>query len=231
MKRHPEGTRLDLIIGLLLVFLLASSVVLTSGCGQKTEVESPEVGPLESPFSEIIPTAEDLFIDLFNLSYSRSEETIYYPDGSIGYFRMFGNEAAGYTTLSGEPKPESPSVLLSMGIYEYQNEEQAKKRILEEKERRWYDESESEFYAKQFGLPLEDIAGRVIFWKEPYEEEVQGEERILFRVGRYVGDYILWGEAPPELEDGYFMPPTLSDLLWETAVQITIPRLRSLQPT
>jgi len=212
-----------------LALLLASSVALWSGCGQKTEVESPEVGPLESPFSEIIPTAEDLFIDLFNLSYHRSEETIYYPDGSIGYFRMFGNEAASYTPLSGEPKPGSPSALLSMGIYEYQNEEQAKKRIFEEKERRWYDESESEFYAKLFKLPLEDSVGRVNFWREPAVEEVQGREGIYFRVGRYVGYYALWVDDPPKLEDRYFMPPTLSDLLWETAVQITIPRLRSLQ--
>ena len=220
--RHPI-----LLLGL--VFLLASLVMLTSGCGQKTEVESPEVGPLESPFSEIIPTAEDLFIDLFNLSYSYSERTIYYPDGSVGYSRMFGNEAARYTPLSGEPKPEIPSVLLSMLIVEYQNEEQAKKRILEEKERRWYDESESEFYAKLYNLPLEDIVGRVNFWREPAVEEVQGREGIYFRVGRYVGYYALWVDDPPKLEDGYFMPPTLSDLLWETAVQITIPRLRSLQ--
>lgn len=146
---------------------------------------------------------------------------------------MFGNEAASYTPLSGEPKPGSPSALLSMGIYEYQNEEQAKKRILEEKQvhrrSRFYDESESEFYAKLFNLPLEDIAGRVIFWEEPYEEEVQGREEIYFRVGRYVGHYTLVVSDPPKLEDGYFMPPTLSDLLWDTAVQITIPRLRSFQ--
>ncbi len=228
MRNKPKWYS-PLLIGL--VLLLAGSVVLTSGCGQKTEIESPEVGPLESPFSEIIPTAEDLFVDLFSLSYHHSEETIYYPDGLIGYHRTFGNEAAGYTPLSGEPKPESSSVLLSMGIYEYQNEEQVKKRILEEKKRRWYDESESEFYAKQFGLHLEDVVGRVIFWEEPVVEGVQGREEIYFRVGRYVGYYALWVDNPPELGDGYFMPPTLSDLLWETAVQITIPRLRSLQPT
>jgi len=216
----------SLVVGL--VLLLASLVVLTSGCGQKIEAEEPKLGPLESPFSEIIPSAEDLYLSLFISPYRSSEETIYYPDGLIGYSRMFGNESAWYSSFSDAPKPESPSVLLSMLIYEYQNEEQAKNRILEEKERKWHDESESEFYAKQLGLPLEDIAGRVIFWKEPAVEEVQGSEEIYFIVGRYVGNYELWVDNPPELEDGYFMPPTLSDLLWETAVQITIPRLRSL---
>jgi len=221
MRRHPEGTRLELIIGLLLVFLLASSVVLTSGCANKTSKTSEvEVGPLESPFSEIIPNCEDLYCDLFFRSYKAEEETIYYPDGVIGYYRAIGNSSCFH--YGGENR--SGSVLLNMVIREYQDEEQAIKRIHEEKESRLYDESDSEFYAKHFNLPLEDIAGHVIFWKEAAADKIQGEEVISFRVGHYVGDYRIWIYDPPKLGDGYFMPPTVSDLL-ENAVQITIPGL------
>ena len=78
MKNKPKWYSL-LLIGLTL--LLASSCMIAGGCGHKTEVEQPKLGPLESPFSEIIPTAEDLLIELFNLSYPYSERTIYYPDG------------------------------------------------------------------------------------------------------------------------------------------------------
>ena len=75
---------------------------------------------------------------------------------------------------------------------------------------------------------MEDIAGHVIFWKEPTVKEVQGEEKISFRVGRYVVDYSVHMDDPPELKDGYFMPPDLSDVL-RNAVKTTIPKLRSIQ--
>ena len=214
-----------LLVGL--VLLLVSSCLIAGGCGHKTEVEEPKSGPLESPFSEIIPSAEDLFLSLFISPYRGDEYTLYYPDGRRLYSRGFGNESAWYSSLSDAPKPEAPSVMLSMGIYEYQDEEQATKRIQEEKTRRWYDESDTEFYAKLFGFPLEDIAGSVHFWKEPAVEEIQGKEEIFFRVGQYVGDYHIWVHDPPKLEDGYFMPPELHDLL-ESAVRKTIPKLRSL---
>jgi hypothetical protein len=228
MKTKPKWHSI-LIRGL--VLLLVSSCVVAGGCGYKTEVEEPELGPLESPFSAIIPSAEDLFIDLFFSPYHCYEETIYYPDGSIGYSRTFANEASSYTPLSDASKPESSSVLLSMLIYEYQNEEEATKRINEEKDSSLYKKSgDTEYYANLFGFSPEEIAGYVSFWKEPAVEEVQGEEVIFFRVGRYVGNYRITMDDPPELEDGYFMPPELHDLL-EFAVNKTIPKLRSIELT
>jgi len=56
-----------ILIGL--VVLLTSSCVLTEGCYRKTQTEEPKFGPLESPFSEIIPSAEDLSLSIhFSLS-------------------------------------------------------------------------------------------------------------------------------------------------------------------
>jgi hypothetical protein len=220
-RNKPKCYSILLIAGA--VLLLVSSCLIDGGCWHNKEVEEPELGPLESPFSEIIPSAEDLFIS----PYYSSEETIYYSDGLIGYSRMFGNESASYSSLSDVPKPESPPVILSMLVYEYQDEGQAMKRIQEEKTRKWYDESDTEFYAKLFELPPEDITGHVVFWEEPTIEEIQGEEVIFFRIGQYVGNYQVHVHDPPELSDGYFMPPELHDLL-ESAVSKTISKLRSL---
>jgi hypothetical protein len=120
-------------VGLLIV--LVGSCVVVEACWPKEEIAQPKLGPLESPFDEIIPSAEDLFSE----PYSRSEETIYHPDGLITYSRIYGNESASYDTLSEAEKPESPAVILALAIRAYQDEEQAKKYIREEsKKKRYY---------------------------------------------------------------------------------------------
>lgn len=207
-----------------LLIALVSSCVVVEACWPKKEIAQPKLGSLESPFDEIIPPAEDLFFE----PYSRNEETIYHPGGLITYSRIYGNESASYNPLSGAEKPESPAVILALAIRAYQDEEQAKKCIREESKRKWYDKSLSESYARLLRLPSVDVAGHVIFWKEPSEEEVQGEEKILFRVGRYVGDYAVHTDNPPELKDGFFMPPDLHDLLEFAVMKTDIPKLRSL---
>ncbi len=211
-----------------LFILLVSSCVIVGGCEYNTEVAEPKFGPLESPFNEIIPSAEDI---VFIPYYSSNENTLYSPDGLITYLRIYGNESASYIPLSGDKKPESPAVVLSMCIYEYQDDEQATKRIQEEKTRKWYDKSDSEFYTKYLGFPPDDIVGSVHFWKEPGDKEVQGEEVIIFRVGRYVGDYKIHMNDPPKLDDGYFMPPYMHDYLEFAVMKTNIPKIRSLQNT
>ena len=207
-----------------LLIALVSSFVVFQACWHKQEVVQPQLGPLESPFNEIIPSAEVLSFE----PYSRSEETIYHPDGLITYSRIYGNESASYNPLSGAEKPESPAVVLSLTIRAYQDEEQARKYIRKESKKKWYDKSLSESYARLLGLPSVDVAGHVTFWKEPADEEVQGEEEILFRVGRYVGDYAVHIDSPPELKDGFFMPPDLHNLLEFAVIKTNISKLRSL---
>jgi hypothetical protein len=134
---------------------------------------------------------------------------------------MFANESASKLNDT-----ETPSLVFSMLIYDYHSDEQAKNHIQEEKEKKSYDDSNTEFYAKLVKFPPEDIAGYSIFWKEPAVTKIQGEEVIFFRVGKYVGNYKVWIEDPPQLKDGYFIPPDLHDSLI-FAVQSTIPKLRS----
>ncbi len=119
-------------------------------------------------------------------------------------------------------------MVLSLVIREYQDEEQSQKDIQEERKRKQYDKNLSEFYAKLTGLPSADVASHVIFWKETSYEQIQGEEEILFRVGRYVGDYSVHIDDPPELEDGFFIPPNLHDLLELALIKTDINKLRSL---
>ena len=202
-----------LVIGLAL--LLVGLGMITEGCGHRREIEEPKLGPLEAPFSEIIPDCEDLYCQLYGFKTKAYEDTIYRPDGVIIHSRTF------------ESSDVDPDALLAMTIYDYPDEEAAKKYIHERKEVKWYDETDTEYYAMRFNFPPEDIAGYTIFWKEPIDEEYQGEEVIMFRVGHYVGHYEVWLNAPPKLEDGYFLPPELHDLL-EMAVKKTIPKLRSI---
>jgi len=219
---HKPKLYLILLAGL--VLLLASSVALAGGCSPNTDkVEWTETTTLEPPFNEIIPGGEDLCCLLYHLEpYTSRNETIYFSDGSITYSRMFANEAAHQ--IPGEA--EGPSIMLSMLIYEYPNEEQAIERIHDERMSDLCNRSDIEYYAKRFQFPLEDIVGYGGTWKEPYRDEVQGEEVIFFRVGRYVGNYRLHMTDPPKIEDGYFLPLDL-DYLLETAIKTTIPRLRS----
>ncbi len=194
----------------------------------KTEVEQPRMGPLESPFAEIIPTGEVLYLDL-NLyfgTYKTSEETRYFSSGSIVHSRFIGNEDS--FTVPDKSK-ELESVFINMVIYVCQDEEGATKFIQKEKTKKWFDGSDNEFYAKLFGVPTNDIAGSVHFWKEPGDSPVEGSEEIIFKVGHYVGWYKVQMDNPIEAEDGYFMPPKLHDLL-QLAVNKTIPKLRSFQP-
>ena len=83
----------------------------------------------------------------------------------------------------------------------------------------------SEHLARRLGLPREDVARNVAFWKEP--DVTVGRETIVFRVGKYIGDYAVHMDNPPELEDGFFLPPDLSDLLAIYASGTDISRLRS----
>jgi len=205
---------------IVLNLLLVSLIILVTGCSKNTiETNQPKYGPLEPPFSEIIPSAGNLTL----LPYSVTEETIYHPDGLLTYIRLYGNEAASYTNLAGSDKPNYPAIVVSLAIRQYQDEEQAKKRIQEEIKRESYDKSLSESYAKLLALPLEDVACSVIFWKDPAVEEVQGEEEVCFRVGQYLGDYSVLMVPPPKLEDGYFMPPDWHDVLEFAAMMTDIP--------
>ncbi len=201
-----------------------------SGCqSSKTETQintpadEPERRPLESPFDKIIPSAEDLFIT----PYRSSQETIYYPDSSVGHIRTFANESACYSSLSDADKPESPSLVFSMIVYEYQDIEQASKRILKEKERKQYNDNDNELYATRVGLAPDNVAGYIIFWKEPSVEEIQGRETIFIRINDYVVNCEVWIDDPPELDDGYIIPPDLHDRLI-FAVQIIKRNLESL---
>jgi hypothetical protein len=198
---------------------LTSSCLIAAACGHKAEVEEPEIGPLESPFSEIIPSAEELLL----LGTIVTEGTTYYPDGSIAYGRTFANEAANRVDKVEGQVP----LLFNMLIYDYRDEEQARQHIQKESEKPLFDEYWTARYAELFGLPMEDIAVHIVFFNEPAVEWVQGEETIFFRVGRYVGAYSVHVDDPPELADGFFMPPELIDRL-EVAVNETIPKLRSL---
>lgn len=217
MRNKSKCYSITLIAGA--VLLLVSSCLIGGGCGHKTEVEEPKLGPLESPFSEIIPSAKELML----LGTVVNEETIYYPDGSIGYHRMFANEAANRIDKVEGQVP----LIFSMLICDYLDEEQARQRIQKESKKPQYDEYSTVRDAELFGLSLEDIAVHIVFFKEPAVEGVQGEETIFFRVGRYVGAYEVHVGDPPELADGFFMPPQMTDRL-ELAVSKTIPKLRSL---
>jgi len=221
MRNKPKWYSI-LLLGL--VLLLASSIALTNGCSPKTdEVEWTERTDLEPPFSEIIPTAEDLRCLLYQLEpYKSDNETIYFSDGSITYYRFIGSHDCfhGRTDESNDYE----ALFLAMSIHDYQTEEQALAHIQEEKS--WYTENDAQYYSMVIGLPLDDFAGYQMFWREPSSDEVEGREGILFRVGHFVGDYRVQMNDPPELEDGYFIPLELHYLL-ETAVKTTIPRLRS----
>ena len=94
--------------GLLLASV--SSCVFVGGCEQEKEIVQPKRGPLQPPFSEVIPSAEDIFFE----PYSHTEETICHPDGTITYLRIYGNESASWHSLSGDEKPESPAVVLDL---------------------------------------------------------------------------------------------------------------------
>lgn len=214
-----------LLVGLV---LLIAPVVLAGGCGhktQKTEIEPLHEKALESPFVEIIPTGQNLYIDSLLGAYRTSERTIYFSDGSILHSRIIGNE--GSFDVPDKSKALR-SIVLAMRVYVYQNEGQAIERIHKEKESRFYKKvGDTEYYAKMLGLHPEEIAGYVCFWKEPHVQQVQGREVIFFRVGQYVGRYSVYMDDPPKLKDGYFMPPGLHDLL-KSAVMQTTPQLRSL---
>jgi hypothetical protein len=95
----------------LLVALLSLCVVV-GACWHEEEAVQPKLGPLESPFNEIIPSAEALLFEPF----SRNEETIYHPDGVTTYSRIYGNESVSYSPLSGVEKPESPAMILSLAL-------------------------------------------------------------------------------------------------------------------
>ena len=51
-------------------------------------------------------------------------------------------------------------------------------------------------------------------------------ETISFRVGRYVGDYAVWVDDPPEIDDGFFMPLDVHDLLEIYVINTDISKLR-----
>lgn len=215
MGNKPRWCSISL---LLLGLLLVSSCVIAGGYGNKTEEET-KLGPLEPPFTEIIPSAKEL---LFTGAVV-TEKTIYYTDGSIAYSRTFANEAASQV----DKTEGQVSLLFNMLIYDYSFEEEAGKRIQKERKKPLFDEYWTTHYAELFGLPIEDVVVHVVFFKEPDVEWVQGEETIFFRIGRYVGAYEVHVGDPPELTDGFIMPPELANRL-EAAVNKTISKLRSL---
>lgn len=150
--------------------LLVSSCVITLGCEHKTEIEAPESGPLVTPFSEIIPSAEDIFFS----TYRCHEETIYYPDGLVGYMRIFANESAcGVDKIEDLPPP----VVVDLFIYDYQNEEKATERILKEKKWKWYNDEDNEYFAALIELPPEDVACSIHFWTDPLRRKFKEKKR------------------------------------------------------
>ena len=209
----------------LFVLALVGLSVIAGGCESEPEVEAPEIGPLEPPFSEIIPEDLGLF------SYSGHEKTYYYSNGEVEYTRTWGNRAAFSSQFSADEKPESPVVAFSLSIHAYLDEEQANSHIQKEKQKNSAEGTMTESYARPLGLPSEDVAWSVTFWKDPYVQEVQGKETILFRVGRYVGDYTVWVDDPPEIEDGFFMPLDVHDLLRVYVMNTDISKLRAQPPT
>lgn len=206
---------------------MASSLVLAAGCARGVDAQAFETGPLEAALVEILPTAEDLYIDLLFGACGTEEETTYFSDGLTLHSRFIGNEDS--FAVPDESKVLK-SVFLSMALYVYEDEARAIERIHEEKESRLYEKvGDTEYYAEMLGFPSEEVAGYDVFWEEPRVPRVQGEEVVFFRVGRYVGRYRVHVDDPPSLEDGHFIPPDLHELL-KSAILQTIPKLRAGMP-
>lgn len=236
MKRHPKGTK-ELIIGLLLVFLLASSVVLTVGCSHKTSEVSK---PLEPPFSEIIPTREDVALYYDGLEVAEGYER---PQIDVVMVEE-------YTWSSPEEDvrlykrvcvAEDGEVKIDMYIAAYPDETQAFEYFQDRVD--GYSVVASAPCRERFE-PTPDDALSYTYETDRWKYRGPSEEDwvcdgIIFRVGRYVGHYEITNYDPPVSPPGpaslstsgiYYLPIRLY-LMLRWAVETTIPKLRSLQPT
>lgn len=112
----------------------------------------------------------------------------------------------------------------------YPTETQAIEYVREEKQKSAAEDAISDSYARRLGLPPEDVSLSFAFWEEPPTQEVQGEETILFRVGKYVGDYTVEVHHPPKIADGFFIPLELHELLVTYLMETDIAKLRAQLP-
>lgn len=184
----------------------------------------PVSGPLESPFDEIIPEDLGLF------SYSGSEETTHHTSGIVSHSRSWGNRAAFASRFPEDEKPQGGSVVFMLVINAYQDEEQAQEYLQEQIRKRSSVLMDSAWIAWNLELLPGDVIWYMQFWREPGEDVVIGEERILFRVGKYVGNYLANVDDPPgDDEDGFYMDIDVSNLLHAYVANTDVARLRSLQ--
>ncbi len=231
MSRHPEGTRGGGVYSILLiglVFLLASSVVLTSGCSHKTSEVSK---PLEPPFSEIIPTREDVA-----LYYNGLEVAEGYESPSIDVALVEESTYSGNTTCYKRVyTAEDDEVEIKMLITAYQNEIKAIKGFQETVE--WHSNFSSMPYNDRLE-PTPDDALYYTFETDDWQYHGPSAEDwvcdgIIFRVGRYVGCYEVTEYDPPISPPGpaslsasgiYYLSLHLK-LMLQWAVETTIPKL------
>ena len=93
---------------------------LGAACEQSAEqVEPPVSGPLEPPFSEIIPESLGLYSSYVG------EETTSYSSGLVTHSRYWGNRAAFPYRFPEDKKPQGSAVTFILAIREYQDEELA----------------------------------------------------------------------------------------------------------
>ena len=234
MRKKPRWYSI-LVVGL--VLLLAASVVLTSGCEQKTEVESPAVGPLESPFGEIIPTREDITNFYNGLEVAPGHER---PEIDVAVVEEYTwSSSEGDVTYHHRVcVVEAEKLKTDMYIAIYPNETEANEYFQNRVE--GYKSVASAPCRDRFEFAPDDALGYTYEtdrWANhgPSEEDwlVDG---IIFRVGHYVAHYEFTLHDPPINIPGptslsasgiYYLPLHLYMMLnWP--VETTIPKLRSI---
>jgi len=220
-----------LLVGLLL--LLASLVVLTSGCSHQADEVSK---PLEPPFSEIIPTREDiaLYYDGLEVAEGSERPSIDVVLVEESTWSLSSNGAIIHDRVC---TAEDDEVEIKMRIFAYEDETQAIEGFQGMVERNAFPNMPYRDWLE----PTPDDA--LAYTVETLDWQFHGPSEkdwvmdgILFRVGRYIGRYEITEYDPPASPPGptslsasgiYFLSFHLK-LMLDWAVETTIPKLRSI---